>query len=402
MPWYPERPSPGQLILPPPGWHPEPAPEEFHVKPPPGWWAVIALDTALTVHWIEEMELEFIKAVGLEVLYLTTDRQLALTKLGMLSLERNIEATTALEMHGVYALGIALSITLQKSLAMLKIAPVTLSQAFNLTPNLVLGNIKTIDVSRALAVTPALAMTPIQMMSLPKALTVTPSLGLGAFLSEAFSQTIAATRGLAFGFPPTAEVTDTYGTTGTTGGQNFTHTVRRWSNFNDLVLMGGGGGGQGSGCCGFNGDGAGAGAWATITIVRGPVTDASGNLAWSVINWPVAIGGGGDGGALGLGAIPGSPGASGGASTMTIAGMGTLSAAGGSAGFLAGNMQGGTATPNPLVLNGQNYAAGVGGAGSSAAGGWPGGGGAGAKGGLFSGNKAGPGGRGRGWVRSYQ
>ncbi|UJQ86555.1 minor tail protein [Mycobacterium phage PenguinLover67] len=404
MPWYPERPTSPTLILPPPGWHPEPAPEEVHVERPPGWWAIIALDTAVTIHWVSALELEFIKGVGFEVLALTASRQLALQKIGMLALERNIEAQTPMELHGVYMLGLALSVTLQHTMAFTKLGLMSFDKALNLTPNLMLGNIKTLDVSRAVLATPSLMLTPIRMMSLPQVLSATPSLQLGAFLSIAFSQSIAASSPLAFGFPPTAEVTDAYSTTNATSALAYTHTIRRWCDFTDVVLLGSGGGGQGSGSSFVDGFGAQPGQYATITLVRGPATASPNTIAWALLTITGTVGAPGAGGNAGLGAIPGIPGSAGAATTAVISGLGTLSASGGSGGALgawgADKTGGG---PGDLTFNGQFYDGGSNTANSGSAPGlFPGGGGAGAAGGFFSGSKGGNGARGKAWYRSYQ
>lgn len=396
MPWYPTRPAPpGQLVLPPPGWRPEPAPEEFRVERPPGWWAVIALDTAMTVRWVSEMDLEFIKAVGFEVLTLEATAGLALQKIGMLQLARGIVAETELTMRSVFMVGLELNAILHASFAVQRVGVASFSQALNLSRVVELGNIKTIDLPEALSVGRSLGLALSQPASFPQTVTAGRSLSLGIYQSVAFSQAITATRGLAFGFPPTAEVTDTYTGPSNTSGTNFTHTIRRWANFLDLVALGGGGSGQASAAYFNYGAPGNPGQWATYTASRGPTNDLnSAQIAWTETQITGTTGNGAPA-AAGPSTLPGS---SGGDTTIVLA-IGTLTGNGGSGGlgWASSSNYGPGPSPNTLTYNTKNYPGGADNT-TRAAGKPPGGAGSGSGG--FSSSYAGA--RGGAWIRSYQ
>ncbi|AXN53302.1 minor tail protein [Mycobacterium phage Thonko] len=385
MGWSPERPVPVETILPPPGWYPG-SPEPTETITRVGWWAVLALDTtAVTVHWIAEVELEFITGLGLEIVSLHTTRALALQKLGMVAMQRNIEVTSPLALQGIYLTSLSLNAELDRALLLERIGIAHLGQALTLDRTLGLVSVKPIDVPAALAVSSAFAMTPVKPIDLAQTITTTRTLGLGITLPIAFDRTINVSGAVGFGFPPTAEVTDTYGTAvegnSSTSNEAFTHNIRRWCNFMDEVLLGGGGSGQASAALFNVGKGGGPGEWSTRTFQRGV------DISYQETQVTGTMGGG----------APSSPGPSilgGSPGKDTTSSLGST-AGGGYAGLLWGSATG--IGPGTINYNGKPYVGGANATGSQN-GKYPGGGGTGSSG--FSSSR--PGARGRAWYRSYQ
>jgi hypothetical protein len=195
---------------------------------------------------------------------------------------------------------------------------------------------------------------------------------------------LSATRNSATTFPPASTpITPTYGTnvpfiefgvklTGTPAphspvtvlvSTSGTITVPDWSNYIDVIALGGGGGGQ---ACGLVwGEGGKAGSWANTTLTR----DTDIPRSTTVLNVTI-----GNGGAPGSGF--GDGGAAGTASTVSAAGMTTLSAAGG-AGGSAGNADYVGKSPGNRTVGGVTYAGGQAAQTPRGKGNSPGGGGAG-------------------------
>lgn len=385
MAWHTTRPTPPQLVLPRPGWHAEPPPPEHLLPRPVGWWAVLALDTAVTLHWLSEVELEYVRAIGIEVLAVTASRSLALQKIGMVTMQRNLTVDRPLALQGIYLTGLSLNVALQRALTFQRIGVLSLPAALDLTPTLGLLAVPPLDVPAAWAVSSSLNLTPVRPVDVPQVLTVGRSLSLGTIQTLALNRSIALSSPLAFGFPPTAEVTDALGTAGTNSDEPYTFTIRRWSEFIDEVLLGGGGSGQASASFIVGvGDGGGAGKWATRTWVRGT------ELGYDLLTITGTMGRGGDG-------PPGPSVLTGEVGDPTVSSTG-LSAAGGDPGALWGTSNG-DAVP-ALSFNGKAYTGGArtGTGRNGPNGNWPGGGGAGSTG--FGGG--GSGARGRAWYRSYQ
>lgn len=384
MAWHDTRPTPPALVLPRPTWHPEPPPPEFLVERPPGWWAVLALDTAVTLHWLTELQIDYVKAIGIEVLAVTASRQLALQKVGMVTMQRNLDVGTPLALQGIYMTGLSLNVALQRALVLDRISVLSLDKALDVSRTLELSAVKPLDVPAAWAATPSLGLTPVRPITISQSLTLTPALQLGTIATIAFAQTIAASSALAFGFPPTAEVTDAMGSAGTNSDQAYTFTIRRWSDFIDEVLLGGGGSGQASAAFFNVGDGGSAGNWAVATWVRGV------HIPYDQLAITGVMGRGGDG-------PPGPSVLTGEVGDPTVSSTG-LSASGGAGGALWGTSNGDAVTPQ--TYNGKTYTGGArtGTGRNGPSGNWPGGGGAGSTG-FGSG---GSGARGRAWYRSYQ
>ncbi|QBJ04810.1 hypothetical protein SEA_ELEPHANTOON_8 [Mycobacterium phage Elephantoon] len=178
---------------------------------------------------------------------------------------------------------------------------------------------------------------------------------------------------------------------------NFTFTIPSGCVFIDIVLLGGGGGGQGMGNATAWGRGGDAGQWNAITLRRGV------DIPWSLASFTGVIGGGGAAGAGGI-YLSGGAGGNGGNTTVTITGIGTLTALGGAGG---NNRNLDTAGRSPGTQNwkGIDYVGGaeaMNAAGGSAAGNEPGGGGQAAMLSTgFFGLAGGAGAKGRVWIRAY-
>lgn len=393
MAWHGTRPGLPQLVVPRPSWHDEPpVPDPSTVNRPPGWWAVLALDTAVTLHWLTEMQLDYVKAIGIEVLAVTASRSLALQKIGMVSMQRGLTAARPLDLQGIYMTGMSLNAALQRAMTLDAVGVASFPTALDLAPTLGLLSVKAIDVPAAWVATPSLAMTGVRLIDVSNALVLSRSLTLGTIQTLAVNQTIALSSPLAFGYPPTAETTAPYTGTSNINGYDFTHTIERWCEWMDLVALGAGGSGQASATLFAYGQPGRPGEWATATVRRG-------------VDVPVDIlvvtGTTGTGGpAIGYSAIPGFPGS---ATTITIAGVGTLTGPGG-AGGLGFAANGSTATrglapsPQNLTYNGKVYAGGGPSTANNQPGKPPGGSGCGSP--QLSGSQAGA--RGGAWVRSYQ
>lgn len=383
--WFQAPPREFEIV--PPGWFPDvepPITTSPHVEV--GWWAVVGLDTALTVFWVSEFDLQYLAAWGLEVLSLNVSRSLALQKLGMLAVSRNIAVSSVLGLQGVYMQSMALAIDIQRALTLVRVAPVSVDASLAFASSLDLSKVQAVDMPAAIAASSLLGITPVRIIDLATSAAFGSSLSLGVTLPLAVDATINLSSAVAFGFPPTAEVTDTV-----TAGGNYTHTLRRWGNFLDIVLLGGGGGGQASASFFAYGAPGTPGLYSVVTLVRG--TD----FPWSLLTFTGTVGTGGSGG-IGPSVLPG---AGGNATTATFAGGGTLSAAGGNGGLgFASNPATNGRGPGPgnQVFNGKTYTGG----GTSTSNGGPGvaPGGAGSGSGQFS--SGGSGAVGRAWYRTYQ
>lgn len=184
---------------------------------------------------------------------------------------------------------------------------------------------------------------------------------------------------------PMSTVTQEYTTAGT-----FTYNIPSDALLIDIVLLGGGASGQtGNGGNTVRGDGGKAGTWAMATLERGV------HIPWNAYTISVTVGAGGAQPANSDHAGPNN----GAASSITVTGYGTLTAAGGTGKTGAQNGEGG----GTQTLNGVTYTRGAGGTGNGGAGTAPGGGGAGGNGGIFgSRTRGGAGAVGRAWFRAYQ
>ncbi|UYL86879.1 minor tail protein [Gordonia phage RavenCo17] len=195
--------------------------------------------------------------------------------------------------------------------------------------------------------------------------------------------------GATAGFAAMAPTASTFTTPGT-------FTIPVWCRFiSYAVLGGGGGGGRHNSFSVFTGRGGEAGQWQTGILERGV------HIPWTATTITVAIGAAGAGGALN--------GTAGGATTISIPGVGTITAAGGAGGL--GDQNGSPTSggsPGDVSVDGQTYSGGTGGlfgTGSRqpAVGTAPGAGGGGGGGGLANGQQNGVNGAiGRAWLRARQ
>ena len=168
--------------------------------------------------------------------------------------------------------------------------------------------------------------------------------------------TLSATAG----FPSHAAARTNYTSAGAA-----TYTIPWWANKVDVVIIGGGGGGNKGGA--FNtGPGGTAAVWSTITITRGS------DIPWTTASMSVTVGSGGTGG---------STGGAGGNSVVSATGMTTRTANGGAGGTAACGWPGCGASN--VTYNSQTYTGGAGGGGGGGTGTAPGG--AGGGGNLFNG-----------------
>ncbi|WNN94418.1 hypothetical protein SEA_KORENI_5 [Mycobacterium phage Koreni] len=184
--------------------------------------------------------------------------------------------------------------------------------------------------------------------------------------------------------------------------QTFT-TVGAWT-FNipteclliDVILLAGGGGGSSGNIAGSPGEGGYAGAWEYFTLRRGV------DIPWNILQLTGTVGGGGNGGIGGWVPITGS---NGGNTTVTAAGVGTVTALGGEGGDPIRWTTEGRAgrSPGTINFNGIPYVGGNPTANSAAAGNAPGGGGGGGNAGaaFFPAGSGGNGARGQAWCRAY-
>ncbi|UVF60381.1 minor tail protein [Gordonia phage Meyran] len=195
------------------------------------------------------------------------------------------------------------------------------------------------------------------------------------------------------GFAPTAPTATTFTAV---GAGSFPIPV--WCRFVSYAILGGGGGGGGgrhNSFSVFTGRGGGAGQWQTGILERGV------HIPWTATSITVAVGTAGAGGALN--------GTAGGATTISIPGVGTVTAAGGAGGL--GDQSGSPTSggsPGDVEIDGQTYNGGTGGLNGTgsrqpAAGTAPGAGGGGGGGGLANGQQNGANGAiGRAWLRARQ
>ncbi|QCG77039.1 minor tail protein [Gordonia phage Ewald] len=193
------------------------------------------------------------------------------------------------------------------------------------------------------------------------------------------------------GFSPAAPAASTF-----TAAGSATFTIPVWCRFvSYAILGGGGGGGRHNSFSVFTGRGGDAGQWQTGILERGV------HIPWTATSITVTVGAAGAGGALN--------GTAGGATTISIPGVGTVTAAGGAGGL--GDQNGSPTSggsPGDASVDGQTYTGGTGGlfgTGSRqpAAGTAPGAGGGGGGGGLANGQQNGANGAiGRAWLRARQ
>ncbi|QBI97719.1 minor tail protein [Gordonia phage Dogfish] len=175
-----------------------------------------------------------------------------------------------------------------------------------------------------------------------------------------------------------------------------TFPIPVWCRFvSYAILGGGGGGGRHNSFSVFTGRGGAAGEWQTGILERGV------HIPWTATAITVTVGTAGSGGALN--------GTAGGATTISIPGVGTVTAPGGAGGL--GDQNGSPTSggsPGDVEIDGQTYAGGTGGLNGTgsrqpAAGTAPGAGGGGGGGGLANGQQNGANGAiGRAWLRARQ